>query len=248
MPQIEFTQEMFALLLGWYAVFLVTLTLHEGAHALVAWRLGDPTAYYGGQVTLNPGPHIAREPVGTILVPLVTFLWMGWMMGWASAPYDPYWAIRHPKRAVLMALAGPTANLLLLLLAMAVLAGGLSAGYFRLPTPDELQTNQFDVTQRCSHILYGADEGPAQGMATLASIFFSLNLLLLLFNLVPIPPLDGSALWRLVLPQEMFLRFQHFMSQPMFAILGLIVAIRVFSQFYWPWFDAAVSLVYSAAT
>ena len=79
-------------MLGWYAVFIVSLTFHEAAHALAAWKLGDPTAYEAGQVTLNPLPHIEREPMGTILVPILTFF----MMGWASAPYDPYWAIRHP--------------------------------------------------------------------------------------------------------------------------------------------------------
>ena len=85
--------------LTWFVVFLFSTTLHEAGHAWAAYKLGDRTAYEGGQVSLNPLPHIQREPVGMILVPLFTFVSMHWMMGWASAPYDPVWAHRYPKRA-----------------------------------------------------------------------------------------------------------------------------------------------------
>src|SRR6185369_342258 len=79
----------------------------------VAWRGGDPTAYEAGQVSLSPWPHIRREPWGTVLVPLLTFFTYAgtgsaWMMGWASAPFDPLWEHRHPRRAAAMALAGPS--------------------------------------------------------------------------------------------------------------------------------------------
>ena len=89
-----------ALGLAWYAAFLFSTCCHEAAHAWAALRLGDPTAYLGGQVSLDPRPHIVREPIGTVVVPLLTFvLTRQWMMGWASAPYDPAWADRHPRRA-----------------------------------------------------------------------------------------------------------------------------------------------------
>ncbi|HEU4904854.1 MAG TPA: hypothetical protein VFT19_01910, partial [Solirubrobacterales bacterium] len=71
----------------WYVVFLLALTLHEAGHALAAWLGGDETAYQGGQVTLNPMPHIRREPFGTVVIPIITFFFSGWMMGWASTPY-----------------------------------------------------------------------------------------------------------------------------------------------------------------
>ena len=89
----------------WYAVFLLSVTCHEAGHATVAYLGGDPTAYLGGQVSLNPLPHIAREPFGTVLVPLMTYFYANWMMGWASAPYDPLWEDRHPRRAAAMATA-----------------------------------------------------------------------------------------------------------------------------------------------
>ena len=113
--------ETLALLPLWYVVFLLSLTCHEAAHAFVAWRGGDPTAYHGGQVSLNPLPHVLREPFGTVLVPLLSFFFMGWMLGWASAPYDPYWAARNPRRAALMSAAGPIANFLLAALALGIL-------------------------------------------------------------------------------------------------------------------------------
>jgi Zn-dependent protease len=76
----------------WFVAFLFSTTVHEAMHAFVAWKGGDSTAYHGGQVSLSPIPHIRREPIGMLVVPLLTSLTQGWAMGWASAPYDPVWA------------------------------------------------------------------------------------------------------------------------------------------------------------
>lgn len=119
--------------LTWFVVFLFSTTLHEAGHALAAWKLGDSTAYEGGQVSLNPLPHIRREPLGMVLVPLLSFAMSHWMMGWASAPYDPLWAHRYPKRAALMAAAGPAANLLLVLVAGLLIRAGIWSGTFYPP-------------------------------------------------------------------------------------------------------------------
>src|SRR6186997_3339469 len=120
----------------WFLAFLFSTTVHEAMHALVAWKGGDPTAYHGGQVSLSPLPHIKREPIGMLVVPLITAVTMGWAMGWASAPYDPYWATRHPRRAALMAAAGPAGNFAIAAVALIVLKIGLVAGWFFPPTPD----------------------------------------------------------------------------------------------------------------
>ena len=117
----------------WFLAFLFSTTVHEAMHALVAWKGGDPTAYHGGQVSLSPIPHIKREPIGMLVVPLVTSLTQGWAMGWASAPYDPLWAERHPQRAALMAAAGPAGNFMIALVAFAGLRAGLLAGLFIAP-------------------------------------------------------------------------------------------------------------------
>src|SRR3990172_10982953 len=117
----------------WYVVFLFSLTCHEAAHALVAKWGGDPTAALGGQVTLNPVPHMRREIFGTVIMPILSYALGGWMIGWASAPYDPLWRDRHPRRAAWMALAGPAANLCLLLLGAVAIRVGVGLGVFTAP-------------------------------------------------------------------------------------------------------------------
>ncbi len=97
---------------AWYVVFVLSLSFHEAAHAFVAMKLGDKTAFYSGQVSLHPFAHMMREPIGMIVLPIVSYFYNGWMIGWASTPYDSAWAQRYPKREILMAMAGPLANLI----------------------------------------------------------------------------------------------------------------------------------------
>jgi len=74
--------------LVYYVVFLFSTTLHEAAHAWAGHRQGDSTAFHGGQVSLNPLPHIRREPIGMVLLPVISAIVSGWPIGFASAPYD----------------------------------------------------------------------------------------------------------------------------------------------------------------
>jgi Zn-dependent protease len=220
----------------WFVVFLFSTTLHEAAHALAAYRLGDPTAYHGGQVTLSPFPHMQREPFGMVLVPLVSFfLSRGtWMMGWASAPYDPIWAHRHPRRAAWMALAGPLSNLLLVLLAGTALRIGMAAEVFSRPTRE-----QFSLIT-----LVGTDGGLAAALVTPLSIVFSLNLILFVFNLLPLPPLDGSAVIAMFLSDELARRYQEFLRQPYMALAGLLLAWKLFNPIFQPILILALVLLY----
>src|SRR5512139_4074436 len=117
----------------WFVAFLFSTTVHEAAHAWAALLGGDRTAYLGGQVSLSPLPHIRREPIGMLGVPLLTAFTQGWAMGWASAPYDPLWADRHPRRAAWMAAAGPAGNLCVALVSLALLRSGLALGFFVSP-------------------------------------------------------------------------------------------------------------------
>ncbi len=230
------TPETLVLGLTWYVVFLFSTTLHEAAHAFAAWRLGDPTAYHGGQVTLSPLPHIRREPMGTVVFPLLTFLFSGWMMGWASAPYDPLWAARHPRRAAWMALAGPAANLALVLIAGLLIRAGVAAGLLEPPAIASFSQ------------VAAAAAGASTGAATALSILFSLNLLLFAFNLLPLPPLDGSGALGLVLPADTAARFQEFMRQPMVGLVGLLVAWRFFGVLFAPLHGLALGLLYPGLT
>jgi Zn-dependent protease len=222
-----------ALGLTWWLVFLFSTTLHEAAHALAAWRLGDPTAYHGGQVSLSLWPHIRREPVGMVVVPLITFFAGGWMMGWASAPYDPVWARRFPRRAAVMALAGPAANLVLVLVAGLAIRAGMAAGLFAPPESISFR-----------HVTASTGGGLAAGAVVPLSLLFSLNLLLCLFNLLPVPPLDGSAVIPALLGQRAAERYRDLIAQPYMSLLGLVIAWRFFSPIYTPVQLAAIRLLY----
>lgn len=228
------------LFVSWYVVFVISITLHEGAHALVAWKLGDSTAYHAGQVTLDPLAHIQREPIGTVVMPLITFFWMGWMMGWASAPYDPQWALRHPRRAAWMALAGPVANLLLAILAGLAIRLGMWADVFT--NPESISTD----LRMLYELVVSVDNTPFySNLAMLVSIMFALNLLLFLFNLLPVPPLDGGSVIMLLMPDETARRYiQSFLWQPQFQLFGLLIAWRVLSPVLWPALLLAVELLY----
>src|SRR5437660_25605 len=128
------TPENLAIGLLRYVVFLFSTTCHEAAHALAAKIGGDPTAALGGQVSLNPIPHIRREPFGMVVVPALSLLTGGFMLGWASAPFDPLWRQRYPRRAAWMALAGPAANFTLVLLSILLIRIGIFTGYFDAPS------------------------------------------------------------------------------------------------------------------
>ena len=218
----------------YFVVFLLSTTLHEASHAWTAHRLGDSTAYEGGQVSLSPIPHIRRSPIGMLLLPLITSVTSGWPIGFASAPYDARWAIAYPRRAAAMALAGPGANLALCLAAWVAIRAGTTAGIF-LP-PDSV---------KFGHIVAAAGDGYATAFAFLAGAIFSMNLLLCVFNLIPLPPLDGSGAVPAFLPDELGRRYLGFLHRtPGLFIVGLYISWQVVDLVFHPVFLAAVNLLY----
>ncbi|MHC4476431.1 MAG: site-2 protease family protein [Planctomycetota bacterium] len=220
----------------WYVVLLISFVFHEAAHGFAAWKLGDPTAYHYGQVTLDPIPHIRREPFGTVVLPILSYVMFGWMIGWASAPYDWHWAQSHRKKAALMALAGPAANLGLVLAAALIIRLGMLLGFFHAP-------RQIILT----HVT--ATEGPgfANAVSVVVSILFSLNLILMVFNLIPLPPLDGSSVLCFFLSDEAARRYNLALSQPAFRIIGLVVAWQIFGYVHRPIHTLALNLLYPGA-
>ena len=192
-----------------YAVFLFSTTCHEAAHALVAKRGGDDTAALGGQITLNPVPHIAREPFGMVIVPILSFFFSGGMIGWASAPYDPLWERRHPKRSAWMALAGPAANYSLMLLAALAIRTG-----------------------RAMDLFHRQPDGNYSFLFTALITMFMMNLLLGTFNLLPVPPLDGSTAIMLFMNESRAQKYLDWLRGNSFAIAGLLVGLVVFRQIF----------------
>lgn len=220
--------------LVFYAVFLFSTTLHEAAHAWAAMKGGDLTAYHGGQVSLDPMPHIRREPFGMVILPLLSVLVAGWPFGYASAPYNPHWALRHPNRAAVMSLAGPGANLLLVLVFGGLIRLGSMAGIFTAPS-----------SVRFGQVVEAVGGGLAGGAAVLVSVFFSLNLLLAVFNMLPLPPLDGSAAIPLLLHGRAATRYMEFLlGNPGLAFFGILVAWKIFDPIFQPVWLFAVNLLY----
>ncbi|BBM81954.1 site-2 protease family protein [Candidatus Uabimicrobium amorphum] len=208
-----------------YLVLLVSTVLHEAAHAYVAMKFGDLTAYYGGQVSLNPMPHIEREPVGLVAVPIICYFLGGAPLGWASAPYNVAWADRYPKRSALMALAGPLANLFLAISAYTIIMFGLHDGW--LTHPQRVSGGLIGLTQFTSPV--AEDSHIMIGVATTLSIFFSLNVLLFIFNLIPVPPLDGSSIIKLFMSEDMARRYQVVAWTPINSLIGLMIALSVYN-------------------
>jgi len=219
----------------YYVVFLFSTTLHEASHALAAKLGGDPTAYHGGQVSLDPRPHIRREPFGMVILPLLTSLVSGWPLGFASAPYNPEWALRYPRRAAWMALAGPGANLALVVAAALLLRLGGLVGVFYAP-----QAVGFD------HLAAAQGGGLWTTAGFVLSVFFSLNLVLVCLNLIPLPPLDGSAAVPLLLGERSGAQYQQFLlgSGRAFSFLGMLAAWKLFDIVFQPIFLLAVNLLY----
>ena len=162
---------------------LTAIILHEVSHGYVAYRLGDPTAKMRGRLTLNPLAHV--DPIGTILVPLVLVVIRSpFLFGWAKpVPINPNY-FRNPFRGMLyVAIAGPTTNLGLALVTTAV--GRLLLVAF--PDPFFFARGTFAAN------LIGA-------VLTLLGVFVVFNIILAVFNMIPIPPLDGSRVLAYFLP------------------------------------------------
>jgi Zn-dependent protease len=194
-----------------YVVFLFSTTCHEASHALVAKLGGDSTAALNGQVTLNPIPHIRREPWGMVIIPILAFLFTHGMIGWASAPFDPLWERRYPKRAALMALAGPAANFALMLVGAAGLRISSAMGWLHWRPG-----NQPDIAIVTLYVL------------------FSLNLLLGTFNLLPLAPLDGSTGIMIFMRESTAQRYLDWLRESSYARLGLLLGLLAFRYFYGP--------------
>jgi Zn-dependent protease len=194
----------------WYIAFLFSTTCHEAAHAFVAKLGGDTTAALGGQVSLNPIPHIRRSPLGMVVIPILSFLFAGGMIGWASAPYDPLWERRHPHRSAWMALAGPAANFTLMIVAALAIRIG-----------------------RSQHLLAIDPLTGKPGIVFLTLfIVFSLNLLLGTFNLLPVPPLDGSTGIMVLMAEDRAQRYLDWIRGNSFAMAGLLVGLVIFQRIF----------------
>lgn len=159
---------------------LLAVTLHEVGHGWVAYLLGDATAKEMGRLSLNPLRHI--DPVGTIIVPAVMVLLTGFVFGWAKPVPIDWRRLKHPRRdMVYVALAGPGVNLLLLIISVVIMATTLKLG---------------DPASR-----------GVQFISYLCVSSITINSVLMILNLIPIPPLDGGRVLTGILPRHLAVKF-----------------------------------------
>lgn len=192
---------------------IFAITLHEAAHGYAAMRFGDKTAYMLGRVSINPLRHI--DPIGTILVPILTLMFAGILFGWAKPVPVNFGGLRRPKKDMLwVAAAGPAANLV-----MAVLWGFiikfatlLPGSYFALP-------------------LY--EMGKAGIM---------INTVLMALNLFPLPPLDGGRIAVSLLPNPAAYKFARIEPYGM-IILVILLATNLLGVILWPIINITLKLL-----
>ncbi len=190
-------------IVAWVPPVLFAITVHEVAHGWIAARLGDKTALMLGRLTLNPVKHV--DPVGTILVPgLLMLMQSGFLFGWAKPVPITWQNLKHPKRDMaLVAVAGPAANLLMALGWALVIRLGMLLG----------------------------DNGLALVFMGTAGIF--INTILMVLNLLPLPPLDGGRVMTGLLPGPLAWKFSRIEPYGFMILIALLVT-GVLGNIMWP--------------
>jgi Zn-dependent protease len=203
----------------WFGCLVVAVILHEISHGVAALSFGDRTAKEAGRLTLNPIPHI--DPFGSIVLPALGAITGLPVLAWAKpVPVNPA-RMRHPRRdLVFVSLAGPATNLTLMVTA----AVGAKVAYEN--AAPVLFYNQLPLGIR---ILFS---------------FAVVNLLLGLFNLLPIPPLDGSALLERILPATWLPQWHRFRPYGFLVLFLLVFSTGVISEFLDPFINHLFDFVF----
>lgn len=185
----------------WIPPLLLAITFHESMHGYVAYRLGDPTAKAMGRLTLNPLAHI--DLMGTVIVPIMLFIMRAsFLFGWAKPVPVNFFRLRNPKRDMIwVAAAGPLTNLVL-----AFFSGLL---FQLLVFLDPMSTQ--------------GGMGVLNFFKAMAIVSVKFNVLLALFNMIPIPPLDGGRILVGVLPREQAITVSRIEPYGFFIVVGLIM-------------------------
>jgi Zn-dependent protease len=200
----------------WAIPVLFAITVHEVAHGWVARKLGDPTAYMMGRLTLNPLKHI--DLVGTVIVPLILVILGGVVFGWAKPVPVNYRNLGNPRKDMaLVALAGPMANLVMMLIWALIMKIGI--------------------------LLYGSMPWAAVPLALMGQAGIMINLILMLLNLLPIPPLDGGRILSGLVPANISDRLDAIEPYGFFILLALL-ATGILSAILMP----PMNLIYKAVS
>ncbi|MCU1322050.1 MAG: site-2 protease family protein [Acidobacteriaceae bacterium] len=212
------------LILFQVVVLILAFSVHECAHAWTAWRLGDPTAKMLGRVTLNPLKHL--DPFGSVLFPLIGLVYGGMLFGWAKPTPVTARNFKHYRRDdILVTLAGPASNLLsasLALTLLLILKHVIAGGQIAVITAMALASHYPGVSTENLPALFP--------VALFLYYVILINLVLFVFNLIPVPPLDGSNILRHFLPYKALQVYDRIGMFGMFfiMILGGSFIVRIF--------------------
>ncbi|MBM3294801.1 MAG: site-2 protease family protein [Candidatus Aminicenantes bacterium] len=212
-------------------VLLFAITVHEAAHGWAAYKFGDPTAYNLGRVTLNPLAHI--DPFGTVLLPILLSLARMPAFGWAKpVPVNPY-NFRHPRRDNLwISFAGPAANLTVAAAAFVVLMV-LKLSSDRVGLFIKAIVNGFFRQMGFALPILQPGFYPLEGLALILLFMILLNAYLAMFNLLPVPPLDGSGIMMGLLSEGAAARYDRI--RPFgFIIVLMLIYMGVLEVIMWP--------------
>ena len=220
------SQQELVLILFQVIVLVFAFSVHESAHAYVAMRLGDPTAYMLGRVTLNPLKHL--DPWGSVLIPAMSLYFGGFLIGWAKPCPVTLRNFKQVRRDdILTALAGPASNLAMASAALLLLLVFKHTPGYGMPAVEAA--------------MLIANRVPMENMGQLPVLFplalllyfgVLINLLLFVFNLFPVPPLDGSHVLRNFLPYEVEKVYDRIGMWGL--LLFFLFGGRLIGEFYYP--------------
>jgi len=186
--------------------FVPAIVCHEVMHGYAAYKLGDPTAKNAGRLTLNPLKHV--DPFGTVLLPLVLMIANAPVFGYAKpVPYNPMYFKDKRKGDLIVGLAGPAANLVL-----AMLGAVLAWLFYPMATSGMTAVPLFSYF----YLMF-------------LPMFTLINLYLMFFNILPIPPLDGSSIFAFLLPEKYLSQYYRVQQYAMPVLLVLLFVVPYFS-------------------